>query len=180
MDTDTKQKLDGTKDWLQKEFSSIRTGQATPALLDGIKIDNYGSLTPLSQVGTVGVEDARTLRVSLWDVSQIPLAEKAVTEADLGVSLSSDSAGLRVIFPELTAERRVQLLRLAKTKLEEARVTVRAVRDDAMKLIEKELKAGDISEDEKFTRKELVQSSVDTVNTALEALYDHKEQELNK
>ena len=180
MDTETKQKLNDTKDWLQKEFSGIRTGQASPALLDGIKVDNYGALTPINQVGSVGVEDARTLRVSLWDISQIPAAEKAIREADLGVSLSSDSSGLRVIFPELTTERRAQLLKLAKAKLEDARVTVRSARDEAMKLIEKDLKSGDISEDEKFTKKEAVQSLVDEVNRALESLFDQKELELNK
>ncbi len=180
MDTDIKQKLQETKEWLQKEFTGIRTGQASPALLDGVKVENYGSFTPINQIGSVGVEDARTLRVSLWDASQISAVEKAIRDADLGVSLAIDSSGLRVIFPELTSERRTQLLKLAKSKLEDSRVAVRAVRDDAMKQIEKKLKDGDISEDEKFTEKEFVQSSVDSTNNELEALFNKKEQELNK
>jgi len=158
----------------------IRTGQATPALLDAIRVESYGSLVPLNQVGNVGVEDARTLRVAPWDVSQVHAIEKAIRDADLGVSVATDSAGLRVIFPELTSERRTQLMKLAKTKLEDARIAVRAVRDDAMKEIEKALKDGDISEDEKFSKKEAVQATVDTANRELEGLFAKKEQELNK
>lgn len=178
MDTEIKQKLQEAKEWLQKEFSGIRTGQASPALLDSIKVESYGALMPLNQVGTVGIEDARTLRVSVWDASAVKAAEEAIRDAELGVSVVGDSSGLRVIFPELTSERRTQLLKLAKSKLEDARITVRAVRDDAMKGIEKSEKAGDIGEDEKFTKKEAVQSFVAEANKSLEALYDQKESEL--
>lgn len=180
MDTDIKLKLQETKDWLQKEYASIRTGQATPALLDGIKVESYGSFLPLNQVGSVGIEDARTLRLSPWDVSQVATIERAIREADLGVSVATDSSGVRVIFPELTVERRAQLLKLAKSKLEDARIAVRAVRDEIMKQIEKALKDGDISEDEKFSKKETAQTAVDAINRELEVLFDKKEQELSK
>jgi len=166
--------------WLTSEFAGVRSGQATPALLDGVKIDNYGALVPLNQVGSVGIEDARTLRIAPWDASQIAAIETAVGEANLGVSVATDSSGVRVIFPELTAERREQLLKLAKQKLEDARVSVRAIRDDAMKEIDKAEKAGDISEDEKFTKKEDVQKLVDDTNKQLESLYQTKEVELQK
>lgn len=178
MDTEIKQKLQEAKEWLQKEFAGIRTGQASPALLDSVKVESYGSMMPLNQVGTVGVEDARTLRVSVWDASVVKAAEEAIRDAELGVSVVGDSSGLRVIFPELTSERRQQLLKLAKSKLEDARISVRAVRDDAMKVIEKAEKAGDFGEDEKFTKKEAVQSAVDEINRSLEALFDQKEAEL--
>lgn len=178
MDTEIKQKLQEAKEWLQKEFSGIRTGQASPALLDSIKVESYGALLPLNQVGTVGIEDARTLRVSVWDASAVKAAEEAIREADLGVSVVGDSSGLRVIFPELTSERREQLLKLAKSKLEDARISVRALRDDAMKVIEKSEKAGEIGEDEKFTKKEAVQNAVDESNRSLEALFEQKETEL--
>lgn len=171
-------KLDDVKNWLQSEFAGIRSGQATPALLDSIKVESYGSKMPLNQISNFGVEDARTLRISPWDASQIPVIEKALQEADLGVSVATDSAGVRAIFPELTAERRTQLQKLAKTKLEEARIRVRAVRDDEMKSIEKLEKDGDISEDEKFSKKETVQKSIDAMNKALEDLYTKKEAEL--
>jgi ribosome recycling factor len=178
MDTEIKQKLQEAKEWLQKEFAGIRTGQASPSLLDSVKVESYGSMMPLNQVGTVGVEDARTLRVSVWDASVVKAAEEAIRDADLGVSVTGDSSGLRVIFPELTSERREQLLKLAKSKLEDSRITVRALRDDAMKAIEKAEKAGEIGEDEKFSKKDAVQSVVDETNRSLEALFTQKETEL--
>lgn len=165
-------------DWLKKEYTAIRTGQASPALLDGITIESYGAYMPLNQVATIGVEDARTLRISPWDSSTIPAIEKALQESSLGVSVATDSAGVRAIFPELTAERRVQLQKLAKSKLEDARITVRGVRDEAMKQIEKLEKDGEISEDEKFSKKDEVQKQVQATNASLEALFANKENEL--
>ena len=171
-------KLEETLDWLKKEFSAIRSGQATPALLDGINVEAYGAFMPMNQVATVGVEDARTLRISPFDITQAPAIEKAIQDADLGVSVAGDSSGLRVIFPELTADRRTQLQRLAKSKQEDARIAVRAVRDDAMKAIEKAEKDSDISEDEKFTKKEQVQKKIEETNAALDTLLTSKETEL--
>ena len=178
METDFNTKLKEAETWLQKEYAGIRTGQASPMLLDGIKVESYGSLVPLNQVGNIGIEDARTLRVSLWDSSQVAAVEQALTEADLGVSVASDSSGVRVIFPELTAERRTQLLKLAKEKLEEARIRIRTARDDEMKVIDKSQKDGDRSEDEAFTEKESIQKQVEAANQALDTLFKQKETEL--
>lgn len=178
MDNDIQGRLHEVKEWLQKEYAGIRTGQATPALLDGVKVESYGAHVPMNQVANVGTEDARTLRVSPWDPSTIPAIERAVQDADLGVSVATDSSGLRVIFPELTAERREQLLKLAKSKLEEARISVRGVRDEFMRDIDKREKSGDISEDEKFTEKETVQDAVEGMNKQLEELFQQKETEL--
>ncbi len=178
MNADIKIRLEEVVNWLQKEYSGIRTGQAAPSLLDNVRVDSYGSMLPLQQVGSVGIEDARTLRISPWDLGQINVIEKALQEADLGVSVSTDSAGLRVIFPELTSERRTQLQKLAKTKLEEARISVRSIRDEELKELEKQFKAGDISEDDKYTTKESVQKDIDSVNSKLESLFDKKEREL--
>jgi ribosome recycling factor len=173
-------KLKEVVEWLQKEYASIRTGQATPALLDGVKVESYGSMMPINQVASVGVEDARTLRVSPWDASMVAVIEKAIKEADLGVSVATDSSGLRVIFPELTSERREQLFKLAKSKLEDARITVRSVRDEANKDIDKAFKAGDMGEDEKFSGKDKIQSEVDQTNKKLEEIFSTKEAELAK
>jgi len=178
MDSDLDKKIQEIKEWMQKEFSGIRTGQASPALLDSVKVESYGAFMPLNQVGTVGVEDARTLRVSIWDASVVGAAEQSIRDADLGVSIVADSSGLRVIFPELTSERRDQLLKLAKSKLEDARISVRAVRDEAMKAIERSEKDGDISEDDKFAKKDVVQSGVDKINRTLDELFAKKESEL--
>lgn len=177
---DFESRLTEIVNWLANEYASIRTGQATPALLDGVKVESYGSMMQMNQVASIGVEDARTLRVSPWDASLVKVIETAVRDADLGVSVVTDSSGLRVIFPELTGERRVQLLKLAKSKLEDARVSVRGARDEAMKAIDKQEKDGDISEDDKFTKKEDTQKKVDATNRSLDALYDKKEAEINK
>ena len=180
MDDTYKIRLQEVITWLQKEFVSIRTGQATPALLDGIKVETYGSFMPLVQIGSVGIEDARTLRIVPWDATQVPAIERAIRESNLGVSVMSDSAGLRVGFPDLTSERRQQLVKIAKGKLEESRVAVRGVRDDIMKSIEVALKANEITEDDKHTERELVQKAVDHTNRTLEAVFEKKEAEITK
>ncbi len=165
--------------WLEKEFASVRTGRATPTLLDLVLVESYGSRVPLQQVGSVNTEDARTLRISVWDQNTIKSVERAIVEADLGVSVIADSTGLRVIFPELTSERRVQLLKIAKSKLEEARVSLRSARDEAMKEIDKLEKEGGMGQDEKFNLKESVQKLVDGFNTKLNELLETKEKEIS-
>jgi len=166
--------------WLQHEFSGIRTGQAAPAILDSVKVDSYGAMVPINQVASVGIEDARTLRISPWDASVISSIEKAVQEADLGVSVSTDSSGLRVSFPELTSERRDQLVKLAGQKLEDARISVRGARDEAMKELDKQEKDGDLSKDEHFAGKDKLQKAVEETNKQLEDLYDAKQAEISK
>ena len=166
--------------WLEREFASIRTGRATPMLLDLVQVESYGTRVPIQQIGSVNTEDARTLRISVWDQNAIKSVERAITEADLGVSVVVDGAGLRVIFPELTSERRVQLLKVAKAKLEEARVSLRSARDEAMKEIDRLEKEGSIGQDEKFGFKESVQKQVDVFNTKLGAHFEVKEKEINQ
>jgi ribosome recycling factor len=178
MEESEKKRFTEIIDWLDKEFSTIRTGQATPTLLDGVRVESYGSMLPLNQVGSVGIEDARTLRIVPWDASQVKAVEKAISDANLGLSVVTDSSGVRVIFPELTGERRQQLVKLAKSKLEDARVSVKAVRDDIMKQIDAAEKAGEMSQDDKFSAKEDAQKVVDATNRALEARFAEKEAEI--
>lgn len=177
---DFDKRTQGIVAWLQQEFSGIRTGQATPAILDSVKVESYGTKVPINQVASVGIEDARTLRVSPWDAGTISAVESAIRDADLGVSISTDSSGLRVIFPELTSERRTQLVKLAGQKLEDARISVRGARDDVMKSLDKQKADGDISEDEHFTEKENIQKQVESTNKQLEELYRAKESEIAK
>ena len=180
MSTEIQKRLEEVVEWLQKEYAGIRTGQANPSLLDSVKVETYGSYLPIQQIGSVGTEDARTLRVSLWDASQIPALERALREADLGISVVTDSSGLRVIFPELTSERRTQLMKLAKSKLEDARISVRGVRDDEMKELDRSFKAKEMGEDEMFSTKEKIQKHVEETNNKLESMFIHKERELQK
>jgi ribosome recycling factor len=177
--TEFEQKAQEILLWLEREYQGIRSGQATPGLLDAVRVSSYGALVPLNQVGSVMIEDARTLRIATWDTSQISAVESAIRDADLGLSVVTDSSGLRVIFPELTSERRAQLLKLAKQRLEDARVSMRGLRDEAMKMLDKEEKAGTLSEDAKFTRKDALQKIVDTYNRQFESTFAKKELELN-
>ncbi len=160
------------------ELAGVRTGRATPTLLDSVKPEAYGSRTPLNQLANTSVEDARTLRVIPWDVSLTKDIERAITEADLGVGVATDSQGLRVSFPELTAERRVQLSKIAGDKTEQARVTLRGHRTDALKALDEAKKEGGMGDDEQKRLKEEVQKLIDVGNEAVAALLAKKETEI--
>lgn len=171
-------KLTGTKEWLAHEYQSLRTGRAAPAFLDGVQVDAYGSRMPLKQVANVGVEDSRTLAVSPFDPGLLKDIERAITAANLGVGSAVHGQLIRISFPELTTERRQELVKAAKAKLEEARVAVRGIRNDISDDIDAQEKAGTMSEDEKFRTKEELQKRVDTANQNLEALFKKKEEEM--
>ena len=173
-------KLEQVTTWLQKEFQTIRTGQASPAILDGISVEAYGVPAPLSQVAAISVEGAKSLLVSPYDKNQIKELERALNEANLGLSIVAGDAGVRVIFPDLTAERREMLIKLARDKLEQARVSVRQERDAFWTSIQKEEKNGDISEDEKYAAKEKMEEGVKKSNERLEELFKNKESEIQE
>lgn len=168
-----------TEEWLVRELSTVRTGRATPAILDGVKPEIYGARTPINQVANIAVEDARTLRIVPWDKSVSKDIERAIAEADLGVGVGSDDVGLRVTFPELTAERRTMLMKVAKDKLEQARVTLRGHRTDAIKDLEAAEKEGGMSQDDLKRYKDEVQKKIDAGGEALEALLKRKETEIS-
>lgn len=172
-------KITAAKEWLAKEYRGLRTGRAAPAILDGISVSAYGSMMPLKQVASVGVEDARTLRVQPFDASLLKDIERSIAAANLGVGTSTDSAIVRVTFPELTAERRTQLVKFAKGKLEEARTTVRIARDEAWKDIQTKEKDGTLTEDDKFQLKDDLQERVDKANEDLEKAFESKEKEMS-
>lgn len=173
-----KKQIQETEEWLSREFSTIRTGRASVALLDGVKPEIYGARTPLQQVGSVTVEDARTIRIVPWDKTNGKIIEKAITEADLGVSVVTDDAGLRVVFPELTAERRTMLQKAAGEKLEQARITLRGHRTDALKALDAAEKEGGMGEDELKRLKAEVQKYIDAGMEALDVLLAKKQQEI--
>lgn len=176
---DFKKRTAGVLEWLQREFSTIRTGRAAPALLDSVLVEAYGSRVPLSQVGSVTTEDARTVRVAPWDTAQIRNIEKAIVAANLGISAAVDDRGVRVIFPELTSERRASLVKLSREKLEEARVSLRMERDKTKNEIEKQKKDGALREDDATRAKTEMQKIVDEVNKKLEEAALKKEKEIN-
>lgn len=173
-----KKKVKETEEWLKKEQSQIRTGRATPALLDNVQVEVYGAKVPILQIGSVSTEDPRTLRVSIWDTSQIKSAEKAIVTANLGVSVAVDEKGIRVSFPELTSERRVSIMKIVKEKLEHARITLRKHRDDTWEDIQKKEKQGGMGEDEKFRFKTEMEKIIQEANKALDEANTKKEKEI--
>jgi ribosome recycling factor len=175
-----KKQLQGVEEWLGNEYLSVRTGRATPAILDGVSVEAYGSHTPLKHVASISIEDAKTLRVAPWDKSQIKSLEKAVMEANLGLSVSTDDQGLRISFPDLTSERRTALVKVTREKLEQARISVRAEREEVWSDIQAIEKEGEMAEDEKFRLKDEMQKYVDSANQKLESMAVRKEEEIAK
>lgn len=173
-----KKGITSAEEWLKKEFMGIRTGQATPTLLDGVKVESYGAQVPISQVGSVTTEGARTLRITPWDMSQAKDVEKAITLANLGLSIVVDDKGLRVNFPELTEDRRKEITKLAKERLEEGKKRIRISRDEVMKDLQNQEKSGGMGQDDARRYQKEVQKMVDEGNKKLEELYAKKEKEI--
>lgn len=172
-------KIKETNDWLVREFSTIRTGRASAALLDSVRVDSYGSMSPLNAVGSVTNEDPRTLRITPWDSSQLKEIEKAIVAADLGVSAVVDDKGIRVIFPDLTGERREQLIKIAKQKLEEAKIAIRRERNEVHDDLQSKKKSGELGEDEMMRYKDQMEKFVTEANKKLDELFAKKETEIS-
>jgi ribosome recycling factor len=144
---DLRRRMDGALDTLKKEFAGLRTGRASPALLEPIKVEVYGTEMPITQVGTIGVPEPRMLTVQVWDRAAVSSVEKAIRDAGLGLNPASDGQTVRVPLPPLTAERRVELAKLAGKYAEAARVAIRAVRRDGMETLKKLEKDHEIGQD---------------------------------
>ena len=173
-----KQKTKATEDWLVKELAGVRTGRATVSFLDGVKVDSYGSMMHISAVANIGTEDPKTIRITPWDRNQTQAIEKAIVLADLGVSVSVDDKGLRVIFPELTGERRLQLAKIAKQKLEESKIALRRERGEIADDLNKKKKDGEMSEDELARSKTEMEKIVKECELHLEEHFAKKEKEI--
>ncbi len=173
-----RQTLDSVLEWLKKEYAGIRTGQAMPSILDRVLVQAYGSPTPINQLATVSVEDARTLRIVVWDKDIAKHIDAAVRESNLGVSVGLDTTSLRISFPELTSERRALFLKVVKEKFEEARIRVRLEREKNLNDLDRGEREGSLSADEKFRLKSELQKLVDDANRKLEALALKKEREI--
>lgn len=176
--TKFKQEISNIKNWLSKELSSLRTGTASSSVLDNVLVESYGVLTPINQVANIHTESARSIKIVPFDLSQIKAIEKALLEADLGLSIATDSSGVHLNFPELTGERREELVKKAKNILEQSRVTLRNEREKVWSEIQNLEKEGDISQDEKFSQKEKMQKMVDESSGELEEIFKKKELEI--
>lgn len=173
-----KKSLASAEEWLKKEFQSIRTGMASPQILDSVRVEVFGAPMGLKEVASVMIEGARTLRVTPWDKNQIKDIEKAITVANLGVSVVVDDQGLRVIFPELTADRRKESVKTAKDKVEEAKKQVRQHRDGVIRDLQNKEKEGGMGKDEIFRLKNEAQKHVDGIIGKIDEHMEKKEKEL--
>ncbi len=178
--TDMQTRLGKTVEALKKDFSGLRTGRATTALLDGIMVESYGTVVPLNQVGNVTVADARMLSVTVWDKSLLKKVEKAIIESGLGLNPMNDGVVIRIPIPPLSEERRVELTKIAGRYTETARVSVRNLRRDALDGIKKLKNANEISEDDQKRYETEIQKLTDEGIKELDELLKAKETEIHQ
>ncbi|MEK7607867.1 MAG: ribosome recycling factor [Patescibacteria group bacterium] len=167
-----------TEKWLEKELSSIRTNRASPSILDIVRVEAYGSDMPISGLASITNEDPRTIRITPWDQVLVKSIEKSIMVANLGVSVAVDDRGIRVSFPELTSDRRREIVKMASVKFEQARIQVRKHRDLVNSDIAKKEKEGGMSEDDKFRLKTEGQKLIDQSSERLQSLMTKKEKEI--
>lgn len=165
-------------DSFKRDLTKIRTGRANTAMLDNIKVDYYGTPTPVNQVATVQVVDARLITVKPWEKTMLPVIDKAIRASDLGINPVSDSELVRLPIPPLTQERRKELAKAVKKQSEEARVAVRSARRDAMDMIKDAEKEKTISEDDRKTGEKRVQDLTDKYVAMIDSISDAKEKEI--
>lgn len=175
---DYRRRMMASLDGLHKELSGIRAGRACASFLDPVRVDAYGSLVPLSQVGTVSVPDPRTLTVQVWDRGLAKAVEKAICQANLGLMPSLDGQLVRMSIPLPTEERRQELVKVASKYAEEARISVRNVRRDAMEILKKQQKDSLLSEDELHRHSEEVQKLTDEQIKKIDEILVHKQKEI--
>ena len=175
---DTKSRMDKSIDALKNEIVKIRTGKATTTLLDGIKVDYYGNMTPLNQVGNISVLDAHNLSITPWDKNMVQTIDKAILEANIGLNPVSDGTNIRIPIPPLNEERRRELVKLVKKFGEDTKIAVRNIRRDAndhLKKIEKEKK---ISEDQLKDAEDEIQKFTDDHTKKVDEILKSKEEEI--
>ncbi len=172
------EKMNVTLEMLKKDFASIRAGRANPHVLDKVTVEYYGQQTPISQVGNISVPEARVLMIQPWDASIIKDLEKAILSSDVGITPNSDGKVIRLVFPELTEERRKSLTKDIKHKGEEAKVAIRNIRRDANDHFKKFEKAGDITEDDLRDLEKQAQEITDSHVKSIEKLVDSKNKEI--
>ncbi len=177
---DLQHRMQGAVNVLHEELAGLRTGRASTSLLDRVVVNAYGSEMPLNQLATVSVPEARLLVVNVWDRGNVSAVEKGIRDAGLGLNPASDGQTVRVPVPELSAERRDELAKVAHRYAEQARVSVRNVRRDGMDQLKKMEKDGDISEDEHHGRADEIQKMTDRVIKDIDALLAEKDKEIRQ
>lgn len=171
-------KMQKTIDHLASDYSAIRAGRANPHVLDKIKVDYYGTPTPVQQVGNVSVPDPRIIQIQPWEKSMLKELEKAIQMSDIGINPTNDGTVIRLVFPELTEERRKDLVKDIKKKGEDAKVAVRNIRRDGNDAFKKLAKTEDISEDEIKDLEDELQKTVDKFIKNIDSMIDEKSKDI--
>lgn len=164
----------------QNEYLVIRAGRANPHILDKVMVEYYGVPTPIVQMGTVTVSEARILNINVWDASQIKNVEKAISQSDIGITPTDDGKTIRLVFPMLTEERRKEIVKNVKKICEETKVAMRNVRRDALDMLKSMKKDGELSEDEYASSEKEVQKLIDKYTDMADKLAEDKEEEVMK
>lgn len=167
-----------TVEVVKKEYASLRAGRATPALLDKVMVNYYGTPTPVTQMANISAPEARLLVIQPWDKSTIPEIERAIMKSDLGINPASDGTVIRLAIPQLTQERRQELVKVIKKKAEDGRVAVRNVRRDANEALKAMEKKGELTEDELRRSQEEVQKLTDKYIKEIDQITANKEKEI--
>ncbi|MFA7662525.1 MAG: ribosome recycling factor [Patescibacteria group bacterium] len=165
-------------DYLKTELSGLRTGRASVALVDNITVENYGAKMPLKQVASLSTSDAKTIVVQPWDRSLLVSIEKAITLADKGFSISNDGILIRLVLPDMSADRRKEIIKVLHEKIEAARISIREIRDNARDQVVEVEKAKEIGEDEKFRLLEKIDETTTEYNNKIKVIGDNKETEI--
>ena len=171
-------KMAKTIDHLQNEYATVRAGRANPHVLDKLRVDYYGTPTPIQQVGNVSVPDPRTIQIAPWEKSILKDIEKAIQASDIGINPSNDGSVIRLVFPELTEERRKELAKEIKKKGEDAKVAVRNIRRDGNDAFKKLTKTEDLSEDEVKDLEDELQKLTDKYIKEIDSMVDAKSKEI--
>jgi ribosome recycling factor len=175
---DATRRMDKSVEAAQTEFSTLRTGRASPALLDRVQIDYYGQQTPLKQLATIGAPEPRLLTIQPFDPGSVATIERAIQESDLGLTPSNDGKLIRLPMPQPNEERRKELVKIVRKLAEEGRVSVRNVRRDVMHHLQELSKKGDVGDDDERRAEERVQKLTDDHTKSIDDLLKHKEAEI--
>lgn len=173
------QELEKSVDFLKNDISSLRTGRATTALVEDLMVEAYGAKQPMKAVGTISVPDPKTVTIEPWDKSVMGDIEKAVRESSLGINPVNSGTQIILAMPELTSERRVELIKVLHQKLENARISIRKIREENRDIIVKAEKDNEINEDEKFKLQENLDKMVREYNEKVKSVGEEKEKEIN-
>ena len=175
---ETKDRMGKSQKAFENEMAKVRTGRASTALLDSVKVDYYGTLTPLSQMATISIPESRLITIKPWDVSVINQVEKAILKANLGLTPSNDGKLIRISIPPLTEDRRKEIAKSISKICEDFKVAIRNIRRDSNEMLKDLQKDGDISEDDSFKAQKLVQESTDNFIEKLDKIFVDKEKEI--